>query len=189
MHNRGDHNRIREPLCRQIVGRLSLRRFSAHLRSSDNLVAGSCFAEIQPAIARVSNAYGDSQDCDFTDHVNSLNLIEVDFYKCEGVETSWKAYLSHLNSANTTTAPWPETKERLLAELLFQMGRVLKFDIPALDMFKGGYAPGGGEFKENRENEVLEYIHHLSEGNKAVPIWLKGITPQDAQPQIAPRAE
>jgi hypothetical protein len=69
------------------------------------------------------------------------------------------------------------------------MGRVLKFDIPALDMFKGGYAPGGWEFKENRENEVLEYIHHLSEGNKAVPIWLKGITPQDAQPQNAPRAE
>jgi hypothetical protein len=51
-----------------------------------------------------------------------------------------------------------------------------------------GYAPGGWEFKENRENECSNTSTFFG-GNKAVPIWLTGITPQDAQPHNARRAE
>ncbi|WP_156437499.1 MULTISPECIES: DUF6680 family protein [Burkholderia] len=116
------------------------------------------------------------------DHVNALNLIEVDYYKCKKVETAWKSYLDHLNDAGRPEdAAWRETKERRLAELLFQMGVVLGFKITALDMFRGGYAPKGWAHKEFRSNEVLEYFHEMAEGTKVFPIWLKGITPQDQQ--------
>jgi hypothetical protein len=122
------------------------------------------------------------------DHVNALNLIEVDFYKCKKVETAWKAYLEHLNnSGRPEDENWRETKDRRLAELLFQTGAVLHIDIPALDIFKGGYAPMGWAHKDARSNEALEYMHELAQGTKVFPIWLKGITPSNgATPEQAP---
>lgn len=119
-----------------------------------------------------------------SDHVNALNLIEVDYYKCKKVEAAWKSYLDHLNNAGRPEDDaWRETKERRLAELLFQMGFVLGFKIAALDMFRGGYAPQGWAHKELRSNEVLEYFHEMAAGTKVFPIWLKGITPQEQQHQ------
>jgi hypothetical protein len=63
---------------------------------------------------------------------------------------------------------------------------VLGFKIPAIDIFKGGYAPKGWAHREARSNGALEYLHELAEGTKNFPIWLKGVTPQDQradQPQ------
>jgi hypothetical protein len=33
------------------------------------------------------------------DHVNALNLVEVDFYKCKKVEAAWKSYQEHLSDS------------------------------------------------------------------------------------------
>ncbi|MEX3933142.1 DUF6680 family protein [Paraburkholderia phymatum] len=120
------------------------------------------------------------------DHVNALNLIEVEFYKCKNVEAAWKSYLEHLNSRfpiedEAGSMAWVETKERRLAELLFQIAKVLKFNISALDMFKGGYAPQGWAHKEARQNEMLEYVHDLAIGQKNIPLWIKGMTPPEQQ--------
>lgn len=124
------------------------------------------------------------------DHVNALNLVEVDFYKCKEVERAWKSYLEHLNnSGRPEDAAWRETKERRLAELLFQMGVVLRVEIPALDIFKGGYAPMGWAHKDARSNEVLEYFHELIEGTKDFPIWLKGVTPPEQPRPEQPPAQ
>jgi hypothetical protein len=121
------------------------------------------------------------------DHVNALNLVEVDFYKCKKVEAAWKSYQEHLNNfGRPEDEAWRETKERRLAELLFQIGAVLGFKIPALDIFKGGYAPLGWAHKEAASNGVLEYFHELAEGKKNFPIWLKGVTPQDQPPAEHP---
>lgn len=117
-----------------------------------------------------------------TDHVNALNLIEVDFYKCKEVETAWKAYLDHLNDPRGVEDDvWRETKEKRLAELLFKMAAVLKFDIPALDLFKGGYAPKGWAHRDARQNGFLEFFHEMSEGTKNFPLWLNGVTPSEQQ--------
>jgi uncharacterized protein DUF6680 len=78
------------------------------------------------------------------EHVNALNLIEVDFYACENVQREWSAYKAHLNVLGAAEDnQWREQKERLLANLLFQMARTLRFNIPAMEIFKGGYAPVG----------------------------------------------
>lgn len=116
------------------------------------------------------------------DHVNALNVIEVDFYKCKKVEAAWKSYLDHLNDPRAVEdEAWHETREKRLAELLFQMAAVLKFDIPALDLFKGGYAPKGWAHKTFRQNEMMEFVHELATGEKNIPLWIKGITPPDQQ--------
>jgi hypothetical protein len=105
------------------------------------------------------------------DHVNALNLVEVDFYKCGKVETAWGKYKAHLNmTGRPEDDAWREEKERLLAQLLFEIAAVLHFKIPALDIFKGGYAPGGWAHRDARAIGAMEFIYELSEGTKGLPV-------------------
>ncbi|HEX2529806.1 MAG TPA: DUF6680 family protein, partial [Geminicoccus sp.] len=106
------------------------------------------------------------------DHVNALNLVEVDFYGCKQVETAWKEYKNHLNTRSTELAAWSEAKEQLLAKLLHSMASTLGFNIAAIDIFKGGYAPEGWQFRENQQHTISEYMIDLSAGRKAVPIFI-----------------
>jgi hypothetical protein len=108
--------------------------------------------------------------------VNAINLIEVDFYGCAAVEAEWKTYKNHLNdNSKPEDEAWRRTKEKLLSKILFEIAKVLKFDIPAIEIFEGGYAPGGWAHRDMRYN-------HL-------PLWTRGVTPPAApakEPSISP---
>jgi hypothetical protein len=117
------------------------------------------------------------------DHVNALNLVEVDFYECQKVEEAWSDYKDHLNDiSKPEDDTWREKKEKLLAKLLYEIAAVLRFKLPAIDIFKGGYAPSGWAHRDMRYMGAYEYIYELSQGKKVVPIWLTGITQQQPPP-------
>jgi hypothetical protein len=48
------------------------------------------------------------------EHVNSLNLIEVDFYGCENVQSEWLTYKAHLFTGGTEDDAWREKKSGCL---------------------------------------------------------------------------
>lgn len=124
------------------------------------------------------------------EHVNALNLVEVDFYGCERVQEHWKVYKDHLFGSGPEDDAWREKKERLLANMLFEMATALRFRIPAMEIFKGGYAPKGWAHRDSRQFEAMEYIYELSKGTKIVPIWLRGVTPQSpSQPPLPAESE
>lgn len=105
------------------------------------------------------------------DHVNAINLVEVDFYKCKTVEQAWYAYKNHLNdNSKPEDQTWREAKETLLAKLLFEIAAVLGFKVAAIDIFKGGYAPKGWEHRDMRAIGAMEYIYDLSQGTKTLPM-------------------
>jgi hypothetical protein len=118
------------------------------------------------------------------EHVNALNLIEVDFYKCRKVQAAWNDYKEFLNDRSKLPASqqWLDEKEKLLAKLLSEIAVVLNFKIPAIDIFKGGYAPEGWAYRDTRAMGALEFIHELSEGKKVLPLWLCGVTQPQQQP-------
>ncbi len=111
------------------------------------------------------------------DHVNALNLVEVDFYGCAVVQRQWQVYKDFLFTEAPENDAWRERKERLLANLLFEMASALHFKIPAMEIFKGGYAPKGWAHRESRQHEAQEFVYELSKGTKIVPIWVRGVTP------------
>jgi hypothetical protein len=117
------------------------------------------------------------------EHVNAINLVEVEFYKCKSVEAAWVNYKNHLNDTNRPEdEAWREKKENLLAKLLAEIASVLGFKIPAIDIFKGGYAPGGWAARDALGLGALEFIRDLSMTKKTLPIWVAGppVPPQDA---------
>lgn len=122
------------------------------------------------------------------DHVNALNLIEVDYYGKSKVIQAWKAYIDYLGGKGEENEAWHIQRNKLLAKLLFEMANVLGFSIQAIDIFEGGYAPVGWQRRDDRYNGMLDYFRDLSEGSKIVPIWLRGVTPQppQEQPPVAP---
>jgi len=116
------------------------------------------------------------------DHVNALNLVEVNFYKCQKVEAAWREYKNHLNSRGPEDDVWRESKEKLLAQMLSEMASILGFNIQAMDIFKGGYVPKGWEHNFSRQSAAMEFIYELSQGTKTLPLWIKGVTrsPEDS---------
>jgi hypothetical protein len=118
-------------------------------------------------------------------HVNSLNLIEVDFYGCENVQKEWVAYKAHLFAPVAEDDAWRDKKERILANMLCQMAQTLRYNITAMDIFKGGYAPKGWTHMQRRLLEALEYVYDLAANKKTVPMWLHGTT-QHPTPPPAP---
>ncbi len=115
------------------------------------------------------------------EHVGAINLIEVDFYKCAAVESAWQTYKNHLNdSTRSEDDAWRANRDDLLARLLFEMGKVLDFDIPAIDIYRGGYAPKGWAFRENRATGAMEYLYELSQGKNSVPMNVVGF-PSDPE--------
>lgn len=121
------------------------------------------------------------------EHVNALNLVEVDFHGCAAVEAEWKVYKNHLHDdTKPEDAAWRNKKEKLLATPLFEIAKVLKFNIPVMEIFEGGYAPSGWEYRDMRYTEALEYINELREGKKILPLWLCGVTPPPSAPNAPP---
>jgi len=119
------------------------------------------------------------------DHVNALNLVEVDFYKRRKVQENWKIYKEYLFSDVPEDEVWHEKKEKLLANLLFVMAAAQGLNIPAMEIYKGGYAPKGWAHIQSRQNVALEYVYELSQGSKVVPIWISGATTQPPTEQTS----
>jgi hypothetical protein len=107
------------------------------------------------------------------EHVTALNLVEVDFYGEPKVESAWKTYKDHLGTG-PENAEWHEKRDRLLAHLLYEMASRLGFKIPALDIFRGGYAPDGWAFRDQRQTGALEFVNELREGKRVLPVWVAG---------------
>lgn len=109
------------------------------------------------------------------EHVNALNLVEVDFYQCTGVQAAWREYKNHLFKPDAVeNDEWRKTKERLLSNLLSEMGKVLGYRIAAMDIYEKGYAPKGWVHREERQQEAIEYLHSLATGTGNLPIFIAG---------------
>jgi hypothetical protein len=127
------------------------------------------------------------------EHVSALNLVEVEFYECKTVEAAWENYKNHLNdTGRPEDEAWREKKENLLAKLLAEIASVLGFKIAAIDIFKGGYAPGGWAARDALGLSSLEFVRDLSMGRKLLPLWVANLAPNPnppASPQEASSLE
>nr|WP_131195846.1 DUF6680 family protein [Lichenihabitans psoromatis] len=107
------------------------------------------------------------------DHVTAINLVEVDFHGDKAVEKSWKSYKNHLVPGGDTKE-WFDEKERLLADLLYQMSKKLGFNIDALEIFKGGYAPQGWVHRDERQTGAIEFAYQLWQKQTTLPVSFVG---------------
>ena len=112
------------------------------------------------------------------EHVEAINLIEVDFYGHRDVEVAWQNYLTHLNSWTSpqrmTLAEdrvFEQKRAEMLAKLLFPIAKNLGFTLSEIDIKNGGYAPDAWRIGDERLVGVQEYILKMGRGEAGLPIF------------------
>ena len=120
-----------------------------------------------------------------SDHVNSLNLIPVDFDKASGrdkkVIEAWKAYIAHLNDRNFPQDQWLTRKDDLLVELLYEMSRRLKYDLDKTHIRRSVYSPAAHGELEDDTRAIRKCFRELLEFKRPLPMYVTNL--QQHQPE------
>jgi hypothetical protein len=73
------------------------------------------------------------------EHVDALNLVEVDFHGVKSVQDAHRTYLAHLRMV--PGPKWGEARLDLLAKLLRALSEEMDMPMGEIDIRNGGYAP------------------------------------------------
>lgn len=108
-------------------------------------------------------------------HVEALNRIDLEFSnkrKYKKVIESWKEYFDNLSQQATEEqlAVWSAKNNELLANLLFEMGKVLNYNFDKVLIKRNVYSPVGHSNVEREQQALRHGILELLNGNRAVPM-------------------
>lgn len=141
-------------------------------------------------------------------HVESLNMIDLEFDGEASVTDAWKAYLDHL--ANMPKFPttegktedqinsekalydsqmvtWSDNRENYLADLLYSMGKSLDYKFDKTHIKRSIYAPQGHVDIENDQQFIRKALIDLLLGKLALPV--ETITPTASEEDLQIRQE
>ena len=106
-------------------------------------------------------------------HVQALNSIDLEFQAkaYSVVRTDWKTLLDHLGSflkreSQSRQEAWEDRRQNLLAKLLLNMGKSLKYEFDEVHIKKGIYAPEAHSRMENEQQMVRQGLISLLQGEK-----------------------
>jgi hypothetical protein len=104
------------------------------------------------------------------DHVNALNLVEIEFHSVEPVISAYRDLMRHINSGGVADEKWLNAHRSHLTKLLSAMATTLGYTIEQLDVFEGGYYPSGwGQVEEQQLAMRLGLLELLS-GKRSLPV-------------------
>lgn len=116
-------------------------------------------------------------------HVQALNMIDLEFSatssKEKAVLAAWKIYLDHLSSGprnfqepdyQAKMEVWTSRSQDCLVDLLYTMGKVLKYDFDKVQLRKGAYTPQGHTDVEFEQSMLRKGTLELVYGNRPLPV-------------------
>lgn len=111
------------------------------------------------------------------DHVEALNRIDLEFSdnkKYRKVIDAWKEYFDNLRQSVTdeNITVWSSKNEELLADLLFEMGKALKYNFDKVLIKRNVYSPVGHANIERENQEIRQGFIEMFNGKRAIPMSL-----------------
>jgi hypothetical protein len=104
------------------------------------------------------------------DHVNALNLVEIEFHRAPDVMTAYRELMRHINSGTPVDEKWLQRHRSCLTKVLSAMAKNLGYGFEQLEVFEGGYYPTGwGQTEEQQLAMRLGLIELLS-GKRTLPV-------------------
>ena len=130
-------------------------------------------------------------------HIDAINSVPLEFYSQTEIVRAWRLYTSHLNNANmlkNNPRGWGEKKFELLIELVYEIGRSLKYDhIDKATLRDNLYVPQGYEDREAQFGQMRDAMLQVLRGERPVPVTMVGpiqveapIPPVDVNPTKRP---
>jgi len=107
------------------------------------------------------------------EHVESLNLVEIEFYDNQDVIVAWRNYLNELGTVSNSNESFEAVDQRrsnLLTRLLDEMAKVLKLNITQLEILDGNYIPQGWIDEEQQSSYIRRQLVKVLQGQSVIPI-------------------
>ncbi|MEM8601657.1 MAG: DUF6680 family protein [Bacteroidota bacterium] len=116
-----------------------------------------------------TRAYNLSQD-----HVRALNTIDIEFdgkdKKSQNVLRAWNAYHDHLGTSRENLEIWNASRQDLLIELLYRMGKSLGYDFDKTSIKRTSYFPNGYVDMEEDQLTIRRGLAQILSGDNYLPI-------------------
>ena len=112
-------------------------------------------------------------------HVETLNMIDIEFYKSKKIKEAWKLLLDNFaNYPKDTKAPDFQTKlnfcsersKELLTDLLYEMAKSLGYDFDKVHLKRGAYIPQGHADIEFDQLLIRQGMVDLLYGKKSLSV-------------------
>jgi len=124
------------------------------------------------------------------DHVQALNMIDVEFYKerkFKKVISAWRDYFEHLVLPTPDDKPgldrWGERRDDLLVELLYEMGESLKYDFDKAQIRRAVYTPKGHFEIEQEFNIIRKSLISVLTGKTPLPMDVRSFPDMEPTPE------
>lgn len=105
-----------------------------------------------------------------SNHVQALNMIDVEFYGEKEVIRAWKAYLDHLGEAQESPELWGSRQLGLFIDLLDEMATSLGYDFDRTTIKNTSYFPEGHGQMEEEQLKIRRGLVELLSGERHIPI-------------------
>ncbi|MGH7945546.1 MAG: DUF6680 family protein [Opitutaceae bacterium] len=107
-------------------------------------------------------------------HVEALNLVEVEFHKKKDVIDKWNDYFEHLGTKEPENEKerdqFYKARDKKLALLVQSIGLVLGRRIEQFDIWEGGYVPRGWEADYSEQQLLRHYLLSMLRGQSGLPV-------------------
>lgn len=103
------------------------------------------------------------------EHVNALNLIDLEFTKDKTVIEAWKEYHDLLHTSMSPDQ-WVQKKLELFIDLLQKMAYVLDYDFDKTHIKNSSYSPNAHGNTENEQMILRKHLIEVLEGKRSIPM-------------------
>lgn len=111
------------------------------------------------------------------EHVEALNMIDIEFYKEKNIRDAWNTYRKHLNSCpqnqdEQAQKNWKNNSLDYLTNLLFSMSTFFGYDFDKIALKEGEYSPILHYWKHCEETLIRSHLIKVLDGKKAIKVEL-----------------
>ena len=116
------------------------------------------------------------------DHVNALNLVEIEFHGVKPVLDTYRDLMRHINSGTPATEQWHSQHKSYLTKMLSAMATELGYKIEQLDVLEGGYYPSGWGQTDEQQMAMRLGLLELLTGKRTLPVHVSSeqVTPSSS---------
>lgn len=113
-----------------------------------------------------------------TEHVQALNMIDIEFYEEKNIRELWNIYRDHLNTPfqnqnEQDQKYWEDKRIDYLTDLLHGMSIFFGYDFDKVILKKGAYSPVAHGILNLEQSLIRKGFVELLSGNKSIQVELK----------------
>jgi hypothetical protein len=121
----------------------------------------------------------------YQNHIEALNLVEIEFYNDRRIMDAWQLYRNHLDDSEfikRDLLAWDKERNKLLIDLLYEMSIVLGYSFDKSQIQQGVYYPTGYQRVENENAEARTLWLQVLKGERQLPMKAEVYTKQTIPP-------